>query len=131
MATKETTTPAPEKKPRAKRSDAGKPKFEYFISNNGVPCRLEHFPTLMKKPIYVPCEPGEGLDIVGSGKSSRGKGQRLVFRCQKLRAAFFKAMSNPLFQPTDSMKRAKALLSSGDYKLEKRKIATESVSTHP
>lgn len=129
MDTPSPTTPAPVKPARKPRSDAGKPKFEYFISKGGVPCRLEQFPTLIKKAIYVPCKPGEALHIVGTGSSSRRKGKRLVARCEKLRAAFLKAVDNPLFKPTPAMLEAKNLLVGGAYEVEKRKLATESVGT--
>ena len=129
MDTKAPTTPAPEKKPRKTRADAGKPKFEYYISLGGIPCRLEHFPTLIKKPIYVPCKPGEALHIVGSGSSSRRKGKRMAIRCEKLRSAFLKAIANPLFTVTTAMSEAKAMLLAGEYQVEKRKVAIESAGT--
>lgn len=129
MDTPSRTTPAPEKKARKTRSDAGKPKFEYFISKDGIPCRLQHFPSLMKKPIYVPCKPGEALHVLGTGSSSQRRAKRLVSRCEKVRAQFLQAVKNPLFTISSVMQEAVSLLSAGTYALEKRKPAIASAGT--
>lgn len=125
MATNPPITPAPAKL-RKIRSDAGKPRYEYYVTNAGIPCRVDSSKTLHKKPILVPCLPGEALDIVGRGYGKK----RIETMINRTVEAVKQAMGNTIFEKTPQMKAAIARYSgSGDWQIVKRKAATESAGT--
>lgn len=133
MATNPPTTPAPEKKPRKPRADAGKkrgPKFEYYAVNGTTPCRIDYSRTLNRRPLLVPCRPGEALEILGRG-AARGPQGRMNTMVERTLQVVKELLGDTIFTRTPQMEAAlkpyRAL--SGDWHLEKRKIAAPSQGT--
>jgi hypothetical protein len=133
MATQTPTTPAPEKKPRKPRADAGKkrgPKFEYYAVNGTTPCRIDYSKILDRRPLLVPCKPGEALDILGRG-AARGPQGRMNTMVERTLKVVNGLRGDTIFTKTPHMAEALKPYAtlSGDWHLEKRKIAAPSEGT--
>lgn len=121
----ETTTPAPAA--RKKRSPVKNPRYEYFITKAGVPCRLDHSRIIARRPVLVKCKPGEGLLVTGAGYSAgKRRADRLIERTRHIIANILPLSKSPLYTLTDRMKE---FLEAGEFKVEKRLFATTQTAT--
>lgn len=126
-------TPAPAKKPRKPRSDTGKkrgPKYEYFVVNGTTPCRLDRSGILNRRPLLVPCKPGEALEIIGQG-AARGPTNRANTMIERTVETIKRIGGNTVFEKTPRMKDALAPYGglSAAWRVEKRKIAAQTIGT--
>jgi len=133
MATNPPTTPAPAKTPRKPRADAGKKrgaKFEYYVLNGTTPCRIDRSRLLDKRPLLVPCRPGEALEIIGQG-AARGPKGRMETMVARTLDVVKRVGGTTIFEKTETMKAALAPYAglSGSWTLGKRKIAAPSTGT--
>jgi hypothetical protein len=120
------TTPAPAKKPRKQRADAGKSrgaKFEYYVLNGSTPCFIDRSGVLDRRPILAPCKAGEALEIIGCGPARGPKG-RMDTMVKRTLDVVKRVGGATIFEKTERMKTALARYAglSGDWSLAKRSV---------